>query len=239
MATLKIVIKTDRELAEIDHKYKLLNGQIAINVTAISGLMDDGKSGAMAGSAAKLTREGLNYRQEWNAKRDRGTRVHNVCELFLKGQDADVQASDSGFVDALEMFLRDKEPTVLELEQIALSEKGYGGRFDMIVRWGNDNWLLDLKTGSEYAIEHTLQLSAYRYADGIAVYDENGALVDLRPLPKIDRCGCLYVREDGTYKVVEYPADEQAFGIFNNLLTAYQWTRSEEMKTLVKESKAK
>jgi hypothetical protein len=142
-------------------------------------------------------------------------------------------------VDALEMFLRDKEPTVLELEQIALSEKGYGGRFDMIVRWGNNNWLLDLKTGAEYAIEHTLQLSAYRYADGIAVYDEDGALVDLRPLPKIDRCGCLYVREDGTYKVVEYPADEQAFGIFNNLLTAYQWTRSEEMKTLVKESKAK
>lgn len=234
-----VVKKSDQELAEISHKYRLVDGRIAVNVTAISGLMDDGKSGAMAGSAAKLTRQGLNYREEWNAKRDRGTRVHNVCELFMKGQYADVEASDSGFVDALEMFLRDKEPTVLELEQIALSEKGYGGRFDMIVRWGNDNWLLDLKTGSEYVIEHTLQLSAYRYADGIAVYDEDGALVDVRPLPKIDRCGCLYVREDGTYKVVEYPADEQAFGIFNNLLTAYQWTRSEEMKTLVKESKAK
>lgn len=228
---------SDLEQAVVKHKYRLLSGEVAVNVTAISGLMDDGKSGAFAGAAIKLERQGLNYREEWKAKGERGSRVHAHCEAFLKGEAIDVQEDEHGFVDAVEAFMTDNQPEVLELEAITLSAQGYGGRFDMIVRMGDENWLLDLKTGRPYAIEHTLQLSAYRHSDGIAVYSADGELESLRPLPAIDRAGCLYVNDDGTYRIIEYPADEVAFAHFCNLLKVYQWTRTQEMKNVVKGTK--
>lgn len=230
---------SDLDLALNKHKYKLLDGRIAVNVTTISGLLDDGKSGAFAGAAVKLTKEGVNYRDEWNARAERGTRVHGHCESFLRGEDIDCLPSEMGYVDAVELFMVEHVPLVVELEQIALSSKGFGGRFDMIVEIEGENWLLDLKTGKKYAVEHTLQLSAYRFADGLAVFDEEGALTSLRPLPEIDRAGCLYVNEDGTYTLSEYPADLLAFKSFCNLLSVYQWARTDDVKAVVKESRAK
>jgi hypothetical protein len=230
---------TDLDDALIKHKYRLLSGELAINVTAISGLLDDGKAAAFAGAALKLERQGLNYREEWKAKAERGSRVHAHCEAFLKGESTEVRDDEHGFVDAVEAFLSDNTPEVVELEEITLSHHGYGGRFDMIVKIDGVCWLLDLKTGSEYPIEHTLQLSAYRYADGMAVYDDEGTLTDVRPMPYIDKTGCLYVRDDGTYKIVEYPASKVAHDHFVSLLNVYKWTRNEEMKQLKKESRAK
>lgn len=231
--------KTDVELAEA-HKYKLLNGDVAINVTAISGLMDDGKSGAFAGAAVKLAREGKNYREEWKAKAERGSRIHAHLESFLKSEDAEVCSDETGYVDALEKFIMEHQPKVLEMEAICLSDHGYGGRFDLLATLNDGfNWLLDLKTGNQYAVEHTLQLSAYRYSDGIAVYGEDGGLSSLRPMPEIHKTGCLYVKDDGTYKIVEYPADFTAFCAFLNLLDAYKWTRTTTMKQATKESKIK
>lgn len=230
--------KTDQELAHA-HKYRLPNGEVAINVTAISGLMDDGKSGAFAGAAMKLRDQGLNYRTVWKEKADRGTRVHCHLESFLKGEDIDQQEDEAGYVDALEQFIVDVDPLVISQEEIVLSNLGYGGRFDLLAEIDGEVALIDLKTGKEYAVEHTLQLSAYRYADGLATYDEDGNLTELRPMPEIDWCGCLYVREDGTYNLERYPADDDAFAIFCALLKSYQWTRSASMKQLIKEAKAR
>ncbi len=226
---------TDLQLAN-KHKYRLPNGDIAINVTAISGLMDDGKSGAFAGAAVKLTKAGENYRAVWSAKANRGTRVHGHLESFLRGEDIDQQEDEKGFVDALEAFILDHQPTVIAQEEIVLSNRGYGGRFDLLAEIAGETALVDLKTGSAYPKEAALQLAAYRYADGIATYGEDGNLTSLYPLPDIDWCACLYVREDGTYDLVKYPADEDAFAIFCALLEAYKWTRSDSMKALVKEA---
>lgn len=229
---------SDLEQALTKHKYTL-NGQPLINVTAISGLLDDGKSGAFAGAAVKLTKEGVNYREEWKSRAERGTRVHSHCESFLRREPIDCLESDMGYVDAVEKFMTDYDPILIELEEIALSELGYGGRFDMIVRLGDQTVLLDLKTGSPYAVEHTLQLSAYRFADGIAMFDEDGNEAGLRPMPKIDRAGCLYVQGDGSYTLTYYPADESAFAQFCALLHVHQWTRSDRIKEVVKSSRKK
>lgn len=223
--------------AALAHKYRL-NDQPLVNVTAISGLLDDGKSGAFAGAAVKLTKEGLNYRDEWKASGERGTRVHGHVDDFLCGRAIDCLPGDMGFVDAIERFMVERQPYAFETEQIVLSSRGYGGRFDLIVEMEGDTWLLDAKSGKPYPVEHTLQLSAYRFATGIAEYDASGSLIGLRDLPGIDRCGCLYLREDGTYKLTEYPADKQAFSIFGHLLDAYQWARTPEMKAAVKEARA-
>lgn len=222
------------------HRYRLPDGTLAVNVTAVAGLLDDGKSAAMAGAAAKLTRQGLTYRAEWNAKRDAGTRAHAVCEAWLKGEAAFVADEDAGFVDALEKFWIEKQPEMIECEAIVLSQHGYGGRFDMITKLGDGRTLLiDLKSGKRHPVEHTLQLAAYRYADGIAVYDDDGSLAHLRAMPTVEGCACVYVSADGTYELVEYPAGDVWFGHFLSLLSVRQETRGEAMATLVKAAKAK
>ena len=228
---------TDLEQAE-KHKYRLLSGEMAVNVTAISGLLDDGKSNAFAGAAVKLTREGANYREVWKASGERGTRVHGHLEDWLRGKPTAVLDEDAGPVDALEKFFIDYQPEMLEVEPIVLSARGYGGRLDTIVRIDGETALIDLKTGKPYVAEHSLQLSAYRYADGIAVYDEAGVLTGLRPLPDIDWCGCLYVHDDGSYNLFRYPADIHAWTVFRSLLDAYRWCRLPEIKELEKAVRA-
>lgn len=214
--------KTDLELAE-KHKYRNLAGDICINVTGVTGMLDDdGKSSKMAGSAAKLTREGENYRAVWNAKMVRGTRVHTGAERWLRGEDADVLPEDQPYFDALAAFFKDKNPTPIEIERIVLSDEGFGGRFDFIAEFDGLNTLVDIKTGRSYFIEHTLQLSAYRFSDGMAVYNGEGTLERIDPLPRIDRAGCLYLSDEGTYEFREYPADEERYELFLYLLNVKQ-----------------
>jgi hypothetical protein len=231
---------TDREAAE-KHRYRWLDGTPLINVTAISNLLDDGKSAAFAGAAVKLERQGVNYREEWNARAEIGTRVHGHCEAFLRGEDIEQAAEEKGYVDALEKWIVTDDPQVIEQEAIVLSQLGYGGRFDILCRIGGETALIDLKAGKKYPVEHSLQLSAYANADGLAVFNPAGMLIGVRDLPPIDWCACLYVRADGTYDLDRYPAgDDKAgddtFGIFCGLLSAYCWTRTDDMKALTKDA---
>jgi hypothetical protein len=234
---------SDREMAE-KHKYVVApGGQPAVNVTAISGLLDDGKSGAFAGAAVKLTKAGVNYRDEWKMRGERGTRVHAHCESFLRGEGVDQLDDEAGYLDGLDKFMVEHDPELVMQEQVALSHHGYGGRFDMIViprsgEYEGKTGLVDLKTGSPYPVEHTLQLSAYRFSDGTAVYDEAGALTEILPLPDIHFAACLYVRDDGTFSLTEYPADQEAFDQFLGLLATYRWARSDHMKALVKAARS-
>jgi len=235
------VTKTDLELAEAHRYVWTPGGAPGVNVTTISGLMDDGKSSAFAGSAVKITKAGGDYRAEWREKGERGTRVHGYIEAWLRGEDVQAQVDEQGFLDAAEKFILDHAPEPIETEAILLGE-GYGGRADLIAvltdgEWAGETVLLDWKTGASYPVEHTLQLAAYRFAAGIGVYDENGTLVDRRPVPAVDRCGCVYVREDGTYRLAWYPADVRAYRAFVCLLDAYTWAHDGEMKKLAKEAR--
>lgn len=228
---------TDLERAE-RHKYRLPNGEIAVNVTAISGYIDDGKSGAMAGAAVKITKAGGDYRAEWRAKADRGTRIHTHTEDWLHGRPTEVLDEDQGSIDAVEAFWLDHQPKKIEVESIVLSDKGYGGRFDCVVEVDGENGLVDVKTGRPYPTANLWQLSAYKYADGIAVYDDDGTLTGLRPLPRIDWCACLYIHDDGTYELTKYPVDDTSFAMFCKLLDVYKWTRTPEIKELEKRTRA-
>lgn len=228
---------SDRELAD-RHKYRLLSGEIAVSITRVCGLLDLGKSAAFAGAAAKLTRQGLNYRAEWKAKADRGTRVHRHFESFLRGEDIEVLDEDAGFVDALERAMLELDLVPLLIEQPVISELGYGGRPDLVAGVRNRGvGVVELKTGREDPVNHSLQLAAQRFSDGAAEFDDAGMLIGVTPLPSIDFAAALYAFENGSYRFVEYPADERAFVVFCALLEAWKWTCSEEMLTLTKEAK--
>jgi len=234
-------VPSDLQLA-LKHKYvSSPGGKPNINVTSIAKLIDDGKSSAFAGSAVKITRAGGDYRAEWEASGARGTRVHRHFDRYLRGLEIDMLPEDKPLVLALEKFLieRDPEP-MIEPEFVVVCEvlcpvcgqyHGYGGRGDVALKIAGERWLIDLKTGKRYAVEHMLQLAALRYGR-LAVYDEAGALVETRPMPAFDRTGDLYVTDEGEYELVEYPAGPDAYNAFLSLLHAYSWTRTPEITKL-------
>ena len=213
---------SDRDLALSRHRYRVPSGELAPSVTQITGMLDiDGKSGRMAGAAAKITREGGNHNKEWKEKADRGTRIHNHCERWLRGDPVEALPDEKRYLDALQDFFHERDPEPISVEQVVLSDLGYGGRFDFIALFDGQHTLVDVKTGRPYPLEHTLQLSAYSHADGIAVYNESGSLDSLDALPLIERAGCLYLNDQGEYTFTEYPANELAFAVFQGLLDVH------------------
>lgn len=217
---------SDAHLALCKHAY----GPGYLGVTSVTGLLDiGGKSVRMAGAAAKLTREGLSYRQVWKEKRDAGTRVHGYIESWIAGRDVECPEDDMGYLDGVEAFIADHSPEWFETERVVLGsvwigghpQINYGGRFDAIARVGDAVWLLDWKTGRQYHVEHSIQLAAYRHADGMANWDATGALLPtLDALPPIARCACVYFSADGTYELVEYPAGRESWHLFSLLAEA-------------------
>ena len=225
MASKKV---SDLQYAESKHQYTdPRDKERKVSVTTVVGMLDTGdKLGAGAGAAVKLTKEGLNYREVWKGKAELGSRVHGYAQLWMEGRSAEVPGDEWGYMDAFGKFCADYTPEWLEVERAVVSAAGYGGRFDMIGELHGEGFCLcDIKTGKAYKPELTLQLAAYRYADGMVVYDEDGMAVSLEPMPHIDLCAGLYLHEDGSYDFVPVPADEVAFRAFERLLQVKHWLR--------------
>jgi hypothetical protein len=186
----------------------------------------------------------------WNDKANRGTLVHDLALTWAKGQDVDCPPECGPYMDALERFYvehdpqwltderlcSDENPTGLACEQwIAYNHEtlGYGGSFDKLGRLGDGRvYGLDIKTGQRYPVETTLQLAAYfRGSDGIAVRSPLGGVEQIIPwseFPPIDACGVLYLHDDGTYELLEVPADEQAVANFLHLRAVWGWLKEME-----------
>jgi hypothetical protein len=220
---------SDRQFASTSHRYTdPRTGERVTSVTTIVGSFDSGdKLGAGAAAAAKLERQGINYREEWNRKRDRGTRVHGYAHLWAAGKTAVIEEEDEAVAQALADFCRHHRPTWIEVEQPVVSFEGYGGRFDAVVEIDGEFWLLDFKTGRHYPIELTLQLAGYRYADGIIEYDADGWATSLRDMPFIHRCGALYLDDEG-FKLEPVDVGPDDHEAFLRLLEVKNWSRGIE-----------
>lgn len=156
------------------------------------------------------------FRRQWDAKAERGTRVHDVAERWTKapGEPVDVRVEDSGYVDALEAFHKECKPKFLASEEIVLNKAlKYGGRFDAVVEMGNETLIIDYKTGSYYESSLAMQQIAYMKADS-AVYTDDGSLGDYGMQDDgngnfsiifwpLDGARGIYLHEDGTYDVVD------------------------------------
>jgi hypothetical protein len=184
------------------------------------------------------------FRREWDAKAERGTRVHAVAEAWTKapGEPVDVRAEDSGFVDALEAFHRDYKPKFLLAEAVVLNPVHiYGGRFDAIVHTIEGTFLIDYKTGGHYEAALAMQQVAYMMA-GEATFTSEGTLMGTsRPLMdvwKLDGARGIYLHEDGTYEVVDpfkNISQELAWEGFLACLKLYNTVK--EMDRVMKEGK--
>lgn len=137
--------------------------------------------------------------RERDAAARRGTEVHTYALKKLAG-DEEVEVPDElvGHVDAYLDFVEDWQPRELYVEaSIASTRRHYSGTLDVIADLADGNrWLYDLKTNRSGVFrESALQLAAYRYADWIVGAD--GVVV---PMPEVDRCGVLWLRDSEPYE---------------------------------------
>jgi hypothetical protein len=233
---------SDKDLAEHAHKYRHpVTGQLLRSVTSIVHCYNDGDLlGAGAGAAVKLTKEGLDFRKEWRAKADLGTRVHANIGKWALGKTTEVLDTDASRLDGFTAFCKAKRPEWVATELPVASSLGFGGRLDLICEIEGDSWLLDGKTGKIYLRELALQLAGYAHAQGVIEYDAEGKAIALSPMPHIDRWGGLYLGEDGIATLVEVPAvmlgdtlkiaQHKAFQVFLALLQVREWADTQPQK---------
>jgi acylphosphatase len=126
---------SDKQFAKSRHRYTdPRTGERVIGVTSIAGAFDDGnKIGAGAGAAVKLERAGIDYRREWQNKKELGSRVHGYAQLWVEGRAADIEEGDAEHMKSFRQFINDKKPEWIEVERAVISSLGYGGRFDAVV----------------------------------------------------------------------------------------------------------
>lgn len=220
------------------HSY-VLDGQPVIGVTTVVGAMN--KPGLIGWAASEVARHVVSNPAEVqrlvddygsdaavktlaavpNANRDRkaqrGTQVHALAEQLADGKEVDVPDELAGYVGSVVRFLDEWQASpVLSEVSVFSRAHGYGGTLDGIVDWKHPQltgrWLIDYKTASDVYGDTALQLAAYRFADFYLAADGTEM-----PMPDVDGCAVVHVREDG-YSVVPMVADEDTFGLFCHLL---------------------
>lgn len=158
----------------------------------------------------------------------RGTEVHKLGESVVHGIEVEVPGHIVGHVEGYARFLDawNVEPILVE-QQVANRQHWYAGTFDLVATIKGVIWMLDLKTAKGVYGENALQLAAYRNAE---FWQDDGG--QEQPLPDIERCGVLHVREDGT-DLVPLDSSEAPFRDF--LHCAWICKRADAIKGYVME----
>jgi hypothetical protein len=128
----------------------------------LDGWKHDGVD-ALMGWAAKLQREGKNWKEERDRAADFGTAMHELTERIDLGEDEDseTQWGASGLLAVREYlrYLRVTGATFAIVEMPLVSETyGYGGTFDRLHKSGR---LGDIKTSKQARVSYVAQLGAY------------------------------------------------------------------------------
>lgn len=165
--------------------------------------------------------------RRWNAKRDTGSVVHDAIYPLSRGIATDIPHYANPYLDAWERYVEENgvefvpewtERVVLHPDPLGRPELEYGGRDDLfaIHHKGPLAGMIcgDYKTGGKYPSQVTLQLAAYRFGRGFALYDDAGTLTDYERVPEVDHAVGIYLHDDGTYDAWEAPADAEAWETF-------------------------
>jgi hypothetical protein len=122
------------------------------------------------GWAAKLAREGKDWKHELQGAADTGSIAHFRVECFLRSEEPDliefteeeIRASDIAYERFLEFWAKaEMEPIAIEA-QLTSEIYGYGGTLDLIGRNpDSDFFLFDWKTSKAIYDSHLFQCSGY------------------------------------------------------------------------------
>ncbi len=147
--------------------------------------------------------------------RTRGKYVHTAAEMIDRGT-LDWDALDDTLrprCEAYAKFCRDANPEILLTETpMHHPVYFYAGTPDRIVKINGTRMLIDLKTGVPVPAT-ALQLAAYK------------ELIRANGTGFCSKCSALYLRDDGSYKLHEYPDHARNLQIFLSALTVARWKK--------------
>lgn len=175
--------------------------------------------------------------REWGPLSDKGTRVHDTLEQWVKGgcvgepEDCD---DCRPYIDGFLHFYERYSPKFVMAERVAVNlSVGYAGRFDWIAEIDELGVTLgDYKTtgwANFYKPDWALQTSAYANAEGLVSLTEPGVL---DPLPKIDSGLILVLPGDGSYKAVIVDIGPKVFSVFKSMARISKWKDIGEISKL-------
>lgn len=151
----------------------------------------------------------------------RGTDVHAVAERLVRGEGVAEydRSSLGGYVDALESWFAEYQPTPVHVEAQCWNTKdGYAGSADLICKLKGHRGLtiLDWKTSKAFAADAAAQLAAY--ANSLELTVGNGAPFET---PTISHGVVVKLAADGTWEMRE--ADLKAgWELFRAALTVHR-----------------
>lgn len=140
----------------------------------------------------------------------RGTQVHSLAQQLHRGDEVEIPEHLTGHVDAYLQFLVDWNPTDIAVEASCYNAtRRYAGTLDYLCTIAGETVLVELKTnrGGPFP-DVALQLAGYRFCE--RMLDAAGEDI---PMPKIDRCVCLWVTAD-SYQLYPVTADEDVWRTF-------------------------
>ena len=125
----------------------------------------------------------------------RGTDVHNICEMLMKGEEVDLIGYEDDVlkrVMCFEQWWKETNPNIIAIEEmLAFPGILYAGRFDFLANINGKNTLIDIKTGGHYKT-HDLQATMYKI-----LWDTICEHLDLGTEYMIDELYGLYLRTAG------------------------------------------
>lgn len=143
----------------------------------------------------------------------RGTAVHEATQLIDLGVMPDDDPEVDAYVNAYLDFLLDYKPKWEYIEYIGFCDQfgGYCGTVDRAGRVGDEYWVLDIKTTASPNKEQYMATCCQTEAYALMIGKD---------------CICkrkiLYLRKDGSYRIVDCETKEQEIGLdpyylFSNL----------------------
>ena len=156
----------------------------------------------------------MRFASDWHLERGRlvhaATHMHDEDDLDESQLDPEI----AGRVRAWQAFRAEAGArfVITAIERpCASSLPCYAGTPDRVGTWDGRPCVVDIKAG-EPADWHAIQLAAYRALTGT-----------------VDRLG-VYLRADGTYKLVTYAARED-WPVFAGALACYHWRQTRDLLT--------
>jgi hypothetical protein len=116
------------------------------------------------------------------ASGERGDKIHQAIEKLIKGetikmdskflnkntgQDEELTLDEYQAILSFVDWKNEVNPTFKEVERVVFSDKyNYAGTRDIVCDIDGQEWIVDIKSGSEIWPEYELQISSYKYAEG-------------------------------------------------------------------------
>lgn len=155
----------------------LVNGEKLPSVTTLTGILD---KPALLDWAARLAREGQDWREVRDSAGDRGTNAHDVALDVVQGKLrrlSDLPTEHRPYAQAAMKWVAERRPEVVLAEKmVASTEHGYAGRFDLLARIDGHRIRLDYKTVTAW---HFKRKKGEPTEEKLPPYDENALQLDL------------------------------------------------------------